>query len=661
MPSFGGVIVRFGADISNFQSGIQTVANSLRAFGSTLGPIAGILPNIAAAGVSAFGAIFGAVGGAVSMVGQALNSFMNLGNTLDSLIYNVKSFVDSWRILGQELFGLSSQMQDLTVRLTVLTGSASLAATTIAQMFTFSQQTPYLATMWDNVAARLVSVGVAAKDLNTYLQAAGDAVTALGGSTGQIMAVAGALGSLSQQGIVTLGNIMALSQQGIPAFEYLAKALGTTTIGVFNLIGEGLLRSSIALPIILKGMENEFGGTMAAMANTWSGMQAQIANMWQQLWREFAGPAFEVAQARLHDFLALLQSPAVMQFARSMGEVAGTALGQFFGWLNSVIASLVSFNWQLSNTNSVMGALYSIGRDLWNVIVTLAQDAFYMLSMILPVIAENMGPVINALGQLATSLIVLITGPIDQFNKAAGEQSGLFNLTYFITSNVAPVFHFLGTVLQWVAAALQEVVRWFVQVFWPGIQPAIPGLLNLANALLYVLGALIGVNQAAKDSPLLNFALAVGNLIVAVINLAGAIARVLAPVLVAITPLLVMILNLMTMLVNTIASVVMGLASIINVAGGGPPMAFPAAANVPKFATGIREFTGGLALVGERGPELLSLAKGTNVTPMEQVYNMRGSAATPIVINLIVDGRDLARAVGAGVMNEIRLQSGIAY
>jgi hypothetical protein len=38
--------------------------------------------------------------------------------------------------------------------------------------------------------------------------------------------------------------------------------------------------------------------------------------------------------------------------------------------------------------------------------------------------------------------------------------------------------------------------------------------------------------------------------------------------------------------------------------------------NIPHFAKGVSNFSGGLALVGERGPELLSLPGGSSVTPM---------------------------------------------
>jgi hypothetical protein len=40
---------------------------------------------------------------------------------------------------------------------------------------------------------------------------------------------------------------------------------------------------------------------------------------------------------------------------------------------------------------------------------------------------------------------------------------------------------------------------------------------------------------------------------------------------------------------------------------------------VPFLAEGIRNFTGGVAVVGEKGPELVNLPRGTNVTPNAQL------------------------------------------
>jgi cell wall-associated NlpC family hydrolase len=55
-----------------------------------------------------------------------------------------------------------------------------------------------------------------------------------------------------------------------------------------------------------------------------------------------------------------------------------------------------------------------------------------------------------------------------------------------------------------------------------------------------------------------------------------------------------------------------------------------AKAHIPGFATGVTNFRGGLALVGEHGPEIASLAPGTNITPNGAVL----TADVPVVVML---------------------------
>jgi hypothetical protein len=43
---------------------------------------------------------------------------------------------------------------------------------------------------------------------------------------------------------------------------------------------------------------------------------------------------------------------------------------------------------------------------------------------------------------------------------------------------------------------------------------------------------------------------------------------------------------------------------------------------VPGFADGVRNFSGGLAVVGERGPELVNLPKGADVFSNEESRRM---------------------------------------
>ena len=51
--------------------------------------------------------------------------------------------------------------------------------------------------------------------------------------------------------------------------------------------------------------------------------------------------------------------------------------------------------------------------------------------------------------------------------------------------------------------------------------------------------------------------------------------------------------------------------------------------SIPGFAAGVKDFAGGLAVVGEKGPELVNLPRGSDVTPMGQGrWRWRVAAAT---------------------------------
>jgi len=60
-----------------------------------------------------------------------------------------------------------------------------------------------------------------------------------------------------------------------------------------------------------------------------------------------------------------------------------------------------------------------------------------------------------------------------------------------------------------------------------------------------------------------------------------------------------------------------------------------------KFAVGTRNAPGGMALVGERGPELVSLPRGSQVIPAAQTSNMLGGVGGGIEIYGILRGQDI--------------------
>lgn len=55
---------------------------------------------------------------------------------------------------------------------------------------------------------------------------------------------------------------------------------------------------------------------------------------------------------------------------------------------------------------------------------------------------------------------------------------------------------------------------------------------------------------------------------------------------------------------------------------------------LPRFAGGVQNFGGGLAVVGERGPELVHLPKGSDVIPNHQIGNTGGGAGSTVNVTV---------------------------
>ena len=60
-----------------------------------------------------------------------------------------------------------------------------------------------------------------------------------------------------------------------------------------------------------------------------------------------------------------------------------------------------------------------------------------------------------------------------------------------------------------------------------------------------------------------------------------------------------------------------------------------------RFAVGTRNAPGGMALVGERGPEMISLPRGSQVLPAAQTSNMLGGMPAAVEIYGILRGQDI--------------------
>jgi len=90
--------------------------------------------------------------------------------------------------------------------------------------------------------------------------------------------------------------------------------------------------------------------------------------------------------------------------------------------------------------------------------------------------------------------------------------------------------------------------------------------------------------------------------------------------------------------------------SALSVAKGASPLSgVVGVGKVPAFASGVTNFRGGMALVGERGAELVTLPRGSNVLPANQTKNVLNNSGGNKTYNVNV-------TTGSGNATEIALQ-----
>lgn len=103
---------------------------------------------------------------------------------------------------------------------------------------------------------------------------------------------------------------------------------------------------------------------------------------------------------------------------------------------------------------------------------------------------------------------------------------------------------------------------------------------------------------------------------------------------------------------------------VIAVAKGGTALSGAiGVGNIPKFADGIQGFVGGAALVGERGAELVTLPRGSNVIPANQTKQILNNSGGNKTYNFNITNAGDALQTAYQVQNELRrteaLNSGI--
>lgn len=260
VPEMDGFTKKLNDGISD-----ANTTSSGKKLGDSLGKSAG----------GSFGKSFGEsldkAGSAISKAGKTL---ADAGSSLTSHV--TLPIVGATAAVGAFALSTASAAETSEMAFTTMLGSAESARDMMEQLADFAARTPFELTGLVQSTQQLLAYGFAAEDVIPMLTKVGDAVAALGSGQQGIDAVTRALGQMQTKGTVSAEEMLQLTEQGIPAWQYLADAIGTDTAGAMDKVKDKAVSAADGIKAITDGMERDFGGMMEQQSKTVEGLMSNL-------------------------------------------------------------------------------------------------------------------------------------------------------------------------------------------------------------------------------------------------------------------------------------------------------------------------------------------------------------------------------------------------
>ena len=281
-------------DLARAQRGAESAAKAVTSAQERLADaqeeLAVAIDRSTAAAKSQSGAL-SSLGRAMTSAGDAVSSgsrrLVKLGDAVSGIGDNLVSHVTAPLVTaaaGVGAFALStaSAAETTEISFTTMLGSAEAATEMMGTLADFAAHTPFELSGLQTATRQLLAYGFTADEVVPMLTAVGDATAALGTGQQGIEAVTRALGQMQTRGKVSSEEMLQLTEQGIPAWQYLAEAIGTDTAGAMAAVSEGAVDAETGIKALTEGMERDFGGMMDAQSKTIAGLMSNLTDAIEQ-------------------------------------------------------------------------------------------------------------------------------------------------------------------------------------------------------------------------------------------------------------------------------------------------------------------------------------------------------------------------------------------
>jgi tape measure domain-containing protein len=263
------------------------------------------------------------------------SSFLGLAGKAGGLFAALKGFE-----FGKDaVFGFNAQLDSATRAFSTMLGSGEKAESFMKDLRGFAKTTPFEFPELVDASQRFTAMGFAADDVLPSLRSIGDATAALGGGKEIMNGLITALGQIKAKGKVSAEEMMQLSERGVPAWQFLADAIGVTVPEAMKLAEKGAINADQAIGAILEGMDGKFGGMMEGQSRSFKGAMSNIKDSARDILATSFRPLYKGVESltvKLADFMAS------KRFTQWMDAISNTIKG-FIGKVTMGVEAFIQF------------------------------------------------------------------------------------------------------------------------------------------------------------------------------------------------------------------------------------------------------------------------------------------------------------------------------
>lgn len=453
-------------------------------------------------------------------------------------------------------FGIkfAADIETMTAGFTTLLGSTDKAREAINMIKKDAASTPFELPGLIKANQMLTAVTKDAKRSERLLLNIGKGLTAMGRSGAELDNVIFNLQQIANTGKITEIDIRQFGNAGINVLELLADHYGVTKDKAVEMV---------------KNSDDAFGDLEQAFqkAGEGSGKFAKAFELqggtWNQLWSNFKD-SLGIAMAELVTSLGIFDN-------------AKKGLSELIKAINANLPTAVTllkefFNWIIKNGPLVAG-----------IIIGGLTPAFIALALAFGSFAIHLAPFLIIGGLIG----LLVQQLIAHFGGLQGTITAL-----------SPILSMLNDMFNVLAAVWQALILPALQMIWDQLKTQ---LIPELQRLWVIVGPTL--------IPIFKFlAVVIGGILLAAFL---AFIAVLSGTISFVSTLI----NIFATLYDVVKKVFEFIGKHIKPITDSIGKLFGGNIKIPGFASGVTNFGGGLAMVGERGPELVNLPRGSSVTP----------------------------------------------